>query len=357
MREDTTDSKKRITIVANLHCLTQDHADTLPDLDEKFDGDHSTENGPLIGLGCFTSEQFVTGECDVTGKHTVTGSLNVSGVEYLNASLVNGGQFNGDQFNGDQVNGDHSITGDKIVTGVHSFKVANSWVQKARNRLSLSLKKRKITGDQTRLPGNLQSKNEDTEGIIEIDSDDSVEYIPPDDLPGNEPARWVFIPVGQNSRRCLAGLFGMNKLFPLPQYRGVLKELPKTKPKECIHISPDGNCLFNAISYQISGEEMFHDCVRQKLCDYIEGDRKQVSRMAGVMKKEYKLEKEYMVKKKMRTDGKWGGSVELCALSLFTGIDVLTFYMGGYHKFGRKKSQQYFFFYNSGGHYDLILEP
>ena len=262
MREDTTDSKKRITIVANLHCLTQDHADTLPDLDDKFDGDHSTENGPLIGLGCFTSEQFVTGERDVTGEHTVT--------EYLNASLVNGSQFNGNQFNGDQVNGDHSITGDKIVTGVHSFEVANSWLQKARNRLSLSLKKRKITGDQTRSPGNLQSKNEDTEGIIEIDSDDSVEYIQPDDLPGNEPARWVFIPVGQNSRRCLAGLFGMNKLFPLPQYRGVLKELPKTKPKECIHISPDGNCLFNAISYQISGDEMFHDCVRQKLCDYIE---------------------------------------------------------------------------------------
>ena len=148
----------------------------------------------------------------------------------------------------------------------------------------------------------------------------------------------------------------MNKLFPLPQYRGVLKELPKTKPKECIDISPDRNCLFNAISYQISGDEMFHDCVRQKLCDYIEGNWKQVSRMAGVMKKEYKSEKEYMTKKKMRTDGKWGGSVELCALSLFTGIDVRTFYMGGYHKFGRNKSQ-WFFLYNSGGHYDLILEP
>ena len=189
------------------------------------------------------------------------------------------------------------------------------------------------------------------------DSDDSIEYIPPDDLPGNEPAKWVFIPVGQTSRRCLAGLFGMNKLFPLPQYRGVLKELPKTKPKECIDISPDGNCLFNVICYQISGDEMFHDCVRQKLCDYIEGNWKQISRMAGVMKKEYKSEKEYMAKKKMRTDDKWGGSVELCALSLFTGIDVLTFYMGGYHKFGRNKSQQCFFFYNSGGHYDLILEP
>ena len=351
IKDDVGDPKKRITLAENLHSLTLDDAVTLPDLDEKFDSDQSTVNSPLTGLSSFTGKHFVTGDHvvtgdhDVTGEHRVTGGLNVSGVEYIKESPVNSGQLNGDQLNGGQ-----------SVAGEHLFELASSHLQKARKRLSLSLKKRKITGDQTGLPGNLESKSEEVEGIIQIDSDDSIEYIPPDDLPGNEPARWVFIPVGQNSRRRLAGLFGMNKLFPLSQYRGVLKELSKTKPKECIDISPDGNCLFNAISYQISGDEMFHDCVRQKLCDYIEGNWKQVSRMAGVMKKEYKSEKEYMTKKKMRTDGKWGGSVELCALSLFTGIDVLTFYMGGYHKFGRNKSQQCFFLYNSGGHYDLILE-
>ena len=105
MREDIGDPKK-ITLVENLHSLTLDDADTLPDLDEKFDGNQSTENSPLIGLGYFTGEQFVTGEHDVTGKHTVTGGLNVSGVEYLNASPVNSGQLNGDQLNGEQVNGD-----------------------------------------------------------------------------------------------------------------------------------------------------------------------------------------------------------------------------------------------------------
>ena len=299
IKDDVGDPKKRITLVENLHSLTLDDADTLPDLDEKFDSDQSTVNSPLMGLSSFTGKHFVTGDQvvtgdhDVTGKHRVTGGLNVSGVEYLKASPVNGSQLNGDQLNSGQ-----------SVAGEHLFELASSHLQKARKRLSLSLKKRKITGDQTGLPGNLESKSEEVEGIIQIDSDDSIEYIPPDDLPGNKPARWVFIPVGQNSRRCLAGLFGMNKLFPLPQYRGVLKELPKTKPKECIDISPDGNCLFNGISYQISGDEMFHDCVRQKLCDYIEGHWKQVSRMAGVMKKEYKSEKEYMMKKKMRTDGK-----------------------------------------------------
>ena len=109
-----------------MHCLTQDDADTLPDLDEKFSGDHSTGNSPLIGLGCFTGKQFVTGDQDVTGEHIVTGGLNVSGVEYLNASPVNGGQLNGEQ-----LNGDHGITGDQIVTGEHSFELASSQLQKA----------------------------------------------------------------------------------------------------------------------------------------------------------------------------------------------------------------------------------
>ena len=325
IKNDVGDPKKRITLVENLHSLTLDDADTLPDLDEKFDGDQGTVNSPLTGLSSFTGKHFVngdhvvTGDHDVTGDHRVIGSLDVSEEEYLKASPVNGGHLNSDQLNGGQ-----------SVAGEHLFELASSHLRKARKRLSLSLKKRKITGDQTGLPGNLESKSEEVEGIIQIDSDNSIEYIPLDDLPGNEPVRWVFIPVGQSSRRSLAGLFGMNKLFPLPQYTGVLKELPKTKPKECIDISPDGNCMLNAISYQISGDEMFHDCVRQKLCDYIENNWKQVSRMAGVMEKEYNSVKEYMAKKKMRIDGKWGGSVDLCVLSLFTGIDVLTFYIGGY---------------------------
>ena len=59
----------------------------------------------------------------------------------------------------------------------------------------------------------------------------------------------------------------------------------------------------------------------------------------------------------MRRDRVWGGSVELCALSLFTGLDVVTYYKGGYYKYGKNQSQQCFFFYNSGNHYEVILQP
>ena len=44
IKDDLGDPKKRITLVENLHSLTLDDDDTLPDLDEKFDGDLSTVN-------------------------------------------------------------------------------------------------------------------------------------------------------------------------------------------------------------------------------------------------------------------------------------------------------------------------
>ena len=59
----------------------------------------------------------------------------------------------------------------------------------------------------------------------------------------------------------------------------------------------------------------------------------------------------------MRQNHKWGGHVEMCALSFLTQHDVLTYYIEGYYKFGTNKSNQCFFFYNPGGHYDVILEP
>ena len=182
-------------------------------------------------------EQSLTGDQNVTGNHDVTGCLDIS--EVSSTPVTGNPSFNGNQLVTDSpcnthktqvspVTGGPSFVGDLLVTGgpyvtrvqkvtgKPCFELATSWLQKARQRLSLSLRRKKIMGDQTRTPGNSETKIQENEGKIEIDSDDSVEYIPPNDLPGNAPARWVFIPVSQNSRRHLAGLFGMNKKLSLP---------------------------------------------------------------------------------------------------------------------------------------------
>ena len=42
-----------------------------------------------------------------------------------------------------------------------------------------------------------------------------------------------------------------------------------------------------------------------------------------------------MQKSKLRMDRLCGGSVELCALSILTGLDTVVYFKGGYHKFGK----------------------
>ena len=96
----------------------------------------------------------------------------MSGVAYLTSTPLNGGQVTGGQnVNGDHtvngihcVDGSQSVNGDQSVTGEHLFEIANSWLQKARKRLSLSLKRSNITGDKKRSPGNLESEKEHKEG-------------------------------------------------------------------------------------------------------------------------------------------------------------------------------------------------
>ena len=106
----------------------------------------------------------------------------------------------------------------------------------------------------------------------------------------------------------------------------------------------------------MSSYETFNWRIRDKLCTYIEKNWTLVGGLSGCLRK-YKTGKIYIEKKEMRRDKVWGGSVEMCALALYSGYNVVTYYKGGYYKFGTNKSDQCFFFYNSGSHYDVILEP
>ena len=127
-------------------------------------------------------------------------------------------------------------------------------------------------------------------------------------------------------------------------------------PSRIKTITGDGNCLFNSICYVLCSSEKFNWEIRQELCFYIERNWSKVGCLAGCLQ-EYKSGRHYLRKKKMRENYEGGGHVEMCALSFITRHDVLTYYMGGYYKFGRNKSDQCFFFYNPEKHYDVLLEP
>ena len=117
-----------------------------------------------------------------------------------------------------------------------------------------------------------------------------------------------------------------------------------------------GNCLFNAISWSVCGDQKFQSEIRKTICNFTESNWNEVGRLSGAIY-DYGTGQEYIEKSKMRMNRVWGGSIELCSLSILTGLDVVVYFKGGYHKFGKNQSEQCFFLYNSGHHYEVILQP
>ena len=109
-------------------------------------------------------------------------------------------------------------------------------------------------------------------------------------------------------------------------------------------------------SWSVCGDQKFQGQIRKTICDFEESKWNKIGRLSDDID-DYKTGKGYLEKTKMRMDRVWDGSVELCALSILTGIDVVCYYKGGYDKFRKNESQQCFFFYNSGHHYEVILQP
>ena len=101
------------------------------------------------------------------------------------------------------------------------------------------------------------------------DAFESKEYIPTPGLPGNKRAKFVFIPLGPSSRERVSELFNINVMKPLPNYDGCMLNCPQTKPQRVKGIGGRGNCLFNAISWSVCGDQQFQSQVRNRLCDFI----------------------------------------------------------------------------------------
>ena len=83
-------------------------------------------------------------------------------------------------------------------------------------------------------------------------------------------------------------------------------------------ITGDANCLFNLINYSICSSGKFNWKIQQVLCTFIDRNWREVGHLAGWYR-EYEHGEDDIAKKRMREDGKWGGHIKMCTLSLITG--------------------------------------
>ena len=233
------------------------------------------------------------------------------------------------------------------------FRQGEQRMNKGLRKLSLCMKKMKQHDDVYIETEN--GKLEIVDDLMDVESSQSLSpasVVLERDVEGGH---FVFIPIGPESRRKIARIFGINLQGPMPDYSGIMRTC-NGKPTRVYKIEGDGNCLFNFMSYVISSHEKFNWKIRQELCNYIENQWTLVKSLSGCSEK-YKNGTAYVEMTKMRENKTWGRSVEKCALAMYTGHDVITYYRGRYYKFGNNFSDESFYFYHPEGHYDVILEP
>ena len=108
------------------------------------------------------------------------------------------------------------------------------------------------------------------------------------------------------------------------KYRGGkqsnLEELSLYDVFNQIRITGDGNCLFRAILYGLCKNDSEYSDLRQTVCDYISAHREDFD---AFIDDEYETFDEYL--EIMRTNGEWGGNLEIIAASQILQFNFIVY--------------------------------
>lgn len=84
-----------------------------------------------------------------------------------------------------------------------------------------------------------------------------------------------FVPLSYETMREKSSLIrGINlNSIVRPEYGPILFDIPTTvRWKDTQDIIGDGNCLFNAFSFALTGTQQYHKEIRTAICDHISND-------------------------------------------------------------------------------------
>ena len=127
------------------------------------------------------------------------------------------------------------------------------------------------------------------------------------------------------SREEIRPLVSINSIDPLSTQKFTNIGSPLIgPPKNVQHLSGmDQNCLFQTLSFHISGSEKYHDRIHSTVCDFI---------FSGIMEGEGA---KYLEKSHMRSTGDWGMETEILAADKMFHHDICTWYKALYNSQGK----------------------
>ena len=128
-------------------------------------------------------------------------------------------------------------------------------------------------------------------------------------------------------------------------------------PDKVFVIRGDGNSYFRALSFILTGTEIYHVRIRQVICDFIEIHYDDLN----IFLDQFVDEGRYLRKKKMRENGTWGTELEIIATATIANRDVIVYNHTGYLRyqspFAQAPTYECFLIDNrAGGHFNVIRE-
>jgi hypothetical protein len=178
-----------------------------------------------------------------------------------------------------------------------------------------------------------------------------------------QPSHPIFRPLANLCRQMICKTNGMSVMVLNEVFANVGTKCTKTPLVE--KIVGDGNCLFRALSYWVTGDEDSHYTIRSKLCKFIHdnptslSDYMQAEDVQFIGKKW--CSRPYLTRSKMNMWGVWGTSLEIQAAAKLFQRDIYVFVNGrSYHRFAAKEKptlRSMYIAHVNGNHFDVITGP
>ena len=167
-----------------------------------------------------------------------------------------------------------------------------------------------------------------------------------------------FYPLSREFQWSLCSLMNIPVIFR----RNETTSKPLVNPTKVYRITGDGNCLFRALSYFLTGRQTYHMILRQKIVDHMNS-------IEHVLRPHMNSSvKDYLATSNMRNSGVWGTDIEIFAAASLFSVDIYVYSQFGnsfkWSKFSRSMldrlpvySQMGIYLQNSTGvHYDVVLD-
>ena len=125
---------------------------------------------------------------------------------------------------------------------------------------------------------------------------------------------FIFNPNTENSQNFMCSLIGL----PLMSKHKIQhpKMIKKSCPAKIHKITGDGNCLFRALSYAITGRQIYHGLIRQKILNHM-------SEIENLLYPHMNMPvKIYFAQSGMSNNAVWGTDVEILAASSLLSTDI-----------------------------------